>query len=423
MPFSFNPVPVLDKEGLARIESAKEDVRALETEAYGEGCNRYDYVPPFYPTHMRTSDLELELHRIFPADELQKIAEEQKELRRMVDYSLAETVVTRILPKLATPETLFEYDLYVAGRDMGQIDSTVDRRRGRKDRQTHMVVLPLKEWADAWKERIFFDERADSEEVERYMPEDTNRLLSTVHRFYAVKSVSTGRKTKRIHNNGFLHGYEVDGNKLQVDWRTKSGAEFLWKLIAYLTGLEDKPGGVREKILDLAGVRLMLRDDFEGRSVELYQHFMDGYRGSCEGSLFLQVLEPNGKQMEDFLKKVPARLRNFISENIVEEDRSSVLSPEDVKKLERKYYLEMMIPFLGRNIINLLNYPLQTFKKIHEKQDDFIYKGRAEDWRNEHYTYSKWYLLGLLAPWLVSGHSRMYMEHIVNSKIDRIPNK
>jgi hypothetical protein len=119
-------------------------------------------------------------------------------------------------------------------------------------------------------------------------------------------------------------------------------------------------------------------------------------------------------------------MRKFCEKIIDTEDRSHYLSNEDVTKLAKKYYLEMLIPFslcvgeeddelFGRNPINILSYHQGTFKKIHEKRDDFIYKGRAEDWRDEHYSHLEWRVIELMSE-LLPGDSLKYMTEIVKSK-------
>lgn len=432
MSLRLNSIPALSEEFLETIERVKNDIRALKKAAYGSGCNSYDGSHQYNPKSMSIDELDRELSNILSDKTLEKIASEVRELRPKLDYHLIQTVVEKILPQWVHPRTLVEYDLYIAGRDMKQIDSKKDPRRGRKDRQEHIIVLPVEEWADAWKEYVFSDERVDRGEIVERMPEGTDCLLSTNHRFYGVKKVDkVYRRRNNNHNNGFLQGYEIVDNKSQVDCRLKSGAEFFWKLAPYLTGLEVKQGKTRESIVDVAGIRLICLENSEQNSTDLYQNLMNNYTGDCRGSLILNTLSNQNKQRNEFIRAISGKAIGFIEKVLVEEDRPDLLSPEDVEKLQTKYYLEMLIPFcatlkqndssscFGRNVFNILSYQVDTFKKIHEKRDDFIYKGRAEDWRDEHYSYLEWRVLEMLAPAMLTGDSFRYIKTVVRSKIHK----
>lgn len=428
MPFVFNTIPALSEEFIEIMENAREKTRALKEDAYGKDCNKYGYPLEFYPKNMTCQDLEKRLHEIFPDGNLKKLAEEQKVLRSKIDRELVKVVATEILPQLAPPGAVFEYDLYVVARDMSQIDSKTNSHHGRKDRQTHIISLPVEDWRDgAWEEYVLLDYRADSEEINRYMPMDTNRLLSTVHRFYAVNKVDNGRKNKN-HNNGFLPGYEVHNSKLQVDCRTKSGAELSYKFASWLTGVERKPNEPRQDVRDLAGTRIIFKDDYEKNSINFFKYFMKNYKGTCEGSLILQILHPNQyEQKSEFLKNVPTKSKNFCESILDIEDRTNILDSEDVEKLGKKYYLEMLIPFsttyykkndiFGKNIINLITQPLETYKKIREKQDDFLYKGRVEYHRERTWPFLEWYLLRTLAQTILTGDSLLYISDVTESQL------
>ena len=431
MSFLFNIIPALSEESIETMKGAREKIIGLKEEAYGNDCNRYGCSVDFYPKNMTLQELEKRLNEILPNEILRKLAEEQKALRSKIDYELAKVVATEILPLLAPSGTFFEYDLYVIGRDMSQIDSKVDPHRGRKDRQTPIISLPVEDWRDgAWKEYIFSDNRADSEEIYRYMPVGTNRLLSTVHRFYTVNKTNKNCQNKnKDHNNGFLSGYKIDDSKLQVDCRTKSGAELSYKFVSWLTGIERKPNEPREDVRDLAGARIVFKDGYEENSINCFKYFMNNYRGSCEGSLILQILHSDqDKQKSEFLKNVPRKLKNFCEAILDIEDRTNILDSEDVKKIGKKYYLEMLIPFFttcykendvfGRNIINLLTQPLKTYKKIREKCDDFLYKGRSEYNRERFWPFSDWYILGKLEE-ILTGHSQLYINEVVQSQLSK----
>jgi len=432
MSFLFNNIPALSEESIETMKKLREKIIGLKEEAYGNDCNKYGCSVDFYPKNMTLQELEKRLHEIFPNETLRKLAEEQKALRSKIDYELAKVVATEILPLLAPSGTLFRYDLYVAARDMSQIDSKIDPHRGRKDRQTQIVSLSVEDWRDgAWKEYIFSDNQADSEEIQAYMPVGTNRLLSTVHRFYVVNKTNKNfqRKNKN-HNNGFLPGHEINESKLQVDFRTKSGAELSYKFVSLLTGIERKPNEPREDVRDLAGARIVFKDDYEENSIDCFRYFMNNYRGSCEGSLILQILHPNhDEQKSEFLKNLPRKSKGFCEAILDIEDRTNILDPEDVKKIGKKYYLEMLIPFFttcykendvfGRNIINLITQPSKTYKKILEKRDHFIYKGRLEDDRERAWTFLDWYLLKKLAPEILTGDSLSYINEVTQSYLSK----
>lgn len=444
MSLVYNTIPALSVEFLETMKRVRGDITALKELAYGEDCNCYDSPYPYKPNKpeknpMTKRDVDDMLSDILSSETLKQISEEQRKLRSVIDRCLIQTVVEKILPQWMPPKALIEYDLYVAGRDMSQIDSKKDTRRGRDDKQEHIKVLPVDEWIDTWEEHIFLDERAYGEEIKCHMPPDNDCLLGTMQRFYAVEKESSHRRKNKNRSNGFLSGYEIVDNKLQVDCRTKSGAELMWKYIPYLTGLEEKPGEMRKDITDMAGIRLICRDDFEQESVDLFQNFMSKYTGDCKGSIKLQILDSNQKkQKKKFFEEINLaydeqikKRRNFLKEILKTEDRSHVLKSEDVSNLETKYYLEMLIPFsvifnnddcFGRNIINVLSYSLQTFKKIHEQRDPFAYKGRAEDWRDEHYSYLEWRLSEILAPSLLIGDSLRYITHITQSKLHKKSN-
>lgn len=442
MSIKFNPIPTASEEELKRMERLKEDLTSLKEHAYGPDSNSYEFCEsgrlPKKPLGMSIKELEMEIVKVLPGDVVEAIAKDQRKLRSEIDSCLAKTVVEEILPIVMPPTTLVEYDFYVVGRNLEEIDSKVDPHRGREDIQHHIEVLPVGEWKDEWKEHIFLDERASTEEIERYLPRGTNCLVSTVHKLYAVKRNADKKKNGKNNNtNGFLPGYTADDSKLEIDFRTKSGIELMWKYAQYLTGLERSPGKKREDIVDLAGFRPVYLNGFEEESLSLYQEFMDRVIGSCKGSLILQLLDlgvnrqkAEFEQKIEFLKNLKTRqLRKLCEEILIVEDRSSLLPLEDVKGLGKKYYVEMLIPicaasnnnnFFGRNVINGLAYPLQTLKKILEKTDHFIYDGRAEDWRNEHYTALEWLLIRKLAPALLIGSDLKYMERVYQPRLERI---
>jgi len=411
MSFVFNNIPALSEEFIETMKKVREETTNLKKVAYGEDCNRFDHSVGFYPRNMTLQELEIRLNEILSTEILIKLAEEQRALRSKIDCELAKVVATEILPQLALPGTLFQYDFYVVARDMRQIDSKTDPHRGRRDSQTPIKCLPVEDWKDgAWKEYILLDHRINNGEIDRYMPVGTNRLLSTVHRFYAVN--------------------KTDKSKLQIDCRTKSGAEFLYKLVAWLTGIERKPGEPRQDIRDLAALRIIFRDYFEERSIDGLRHFMDNYRGSCEGSVILQILHSNqdGQKVE-FLKNLPRKSRSFCEAILDTEERTNILDPEDVAKIEKKYYLEMLIPFFttcyrkddvfGRNIINLLTQPRETYKKICEKKDEFLYKGRVEYNRERSWPYFEWCSLIMSAEKVLEGDSLSYINEVTNKQLYR----
>lgn len=429
MAFEYNPLPLSSSEELKLLETVKNGLRELKLNAYGSDSNLFDGPHNYVPQFMSKKELLHEIRKIIPNEVIKEIACSHMKLRAKSDYLLVETVVEKIIPQFVSPNTLIDYNFYVVGRDMSKIDSKDDERRGRADRDNHIIVLPASELKDAWREYVILDEQVDREGIDKYMPKDTDCNLSTVHRFYAVEeSTSIRRGKKKNQNNGFPEGYVADKSKFQADARSKSGQEFLYKFVPSMSGLEDNPEKPRETINDSWAIRTIFGTYFESNSIALYQNFMSNYKGSCKGSLILQTLEPNTKKVEtEFIKHLQStKEKNFCKRVIIREDRSNLLHPKDVKELKKKYYLEMKIPFcsistdvdecVGRNIVNPLSYYIETYKKINEKSDPFLYKERKEVWRDENWSFFEWALLELFKA-MTSGQNLWYVGKVAKSKL------
>lgn len=441
MAFTFNKIPVSSEDELKLIEKAREELAPLKEKAFGPESNEYDFCESgklySIKSQIRIVDLEKEIRRILSDDFIDAIGRYQIELRTREDYNLTKTVMEEILPIVMPPETLVEYKLFVVGRKLKKIDSKKDNTRGREDEHYSIKILPAKEWTTKWERYIFLDERADSEEIVPFLPGETDSLVSDVQKLYAVKETCESRNRNNNHTKGFLPGHTVDDSKSEIDFRTKSGVELMWKYIPYLTKLEIKSGEKRESIVDLAGVRVIYLKDFEKNAIKLHQYFMNKYVGSCKGSLILQALDmakdKRGKVEQEvkFLENLPTeQLRGIYRRILKVEDRSDLLERDDVESLDKKYYLEMLIPFcatsngdsgvFGKNVINILAYHLPTHKKINEKHDHFAYDDRRGAWRDEHYSPFEWLVVKRIAPALLDKSSLKYMEKVYQPRIHKI---
>jgi len=435
MVFEYNPIAVLNSEELSIVEYDKKKLRELKVQAYGEESNLYNGEHVYEPTGMGKKELVSKILDVFPEDKIKRFSESHQLLREKSDYLMAKTVIEDILPKFWEPKTLIDYDFYIVGRDSRQIDNK-DGSRGRADTDNHYPhIFTLDELIDSWKEIIFLDERVYREGIEHYMPEGTDCLLSTVHKLYAVKRTEYNKRKKwsKNQNNGFAEKCVSDDKQdlIEIDLRNKSGSDYAYKVVHYLSGLEyeDKPPYTKEDILDSFASRMMFNKNFEQNVINFYESFMRNYKGSCKGSLILQILGSNHKESEkEFLSNIKsAKERGFCKRAITTEDRSNIFSVNELENLSKGYYIEMLRPFctmsddngcFGKNISDILCYPLDVFKKIHEKHDDFLYKGRRDDWRDEHWSFFEWALLEIIRHYL-GRQSAQYVGLVTKSKLKK----
>ncbi len=414
----FHEIPTLTEEGLKTCRELREKTITLKKEAYGEqNPNTSESLVQFNPVYMNKRELDNRLYDIFSGEDVKKLSEEHRELRSRIDYELVRTVVEKIFPFYLSLDTPLSYYLQVAARDMNKIDSKTDPHRGRDDKHTYMGTFTAKEWIDAWKEYVLLDKRAcNIQEIRKYMPERTDCPLSTVHKFFTVEK---SKRKNGKNNNGFPLDYEINMPKFEFDCRTKSGQQFAYKLVRYLTG-------EKEGILDLAAGRLLFDEMYENKSISLFRHFMDNEKGECKDLLILQSLHRDMlKQREDFLKNL-SKYRNFCEKFLSVEDRSKIFTHEELKYIGKKHYLEMLLFFsttssdsdlhFGRNVIAIQSYERGTFKKILQKRDHFLYEGRADDER-EGWTYLNWKLLEIVNNLFLVDFSNQYIKQVVAPRL------
>ena len=243
----FNPVPASSFQGLSAIEGLKGRLRTLKLRTYDpeERPKGKKSRTPYLPTTVSPNELRQSIDRESGIVHGQ-LAYEANAIRTGFEEILSQTAMLGVFPMWFEPDELVQYSLRVEGRNkqrmLGQVD---DPQRGFTKSQTKIVALPAKEWPSAWGEYVFLDNVVDSLDMGPYMPENADYLLSTVHKFESLKAGSDHPNGRSLH------------------WRLKSGAELLWKMTAYLTGIEGRSGKPRDDIVDTAGMRLICEpEDF-----------------------------------------------------------------------------------------------------------------------------------------------------------------
>ena len=441
MELNVNPVPAVIQSGLDSIELLKWEFRKLKQEIFGPGCNAYDdsATPPGLPRGVRRETLERRIDELLTPEVLVGLAAENAEARVRSEEVLGAIAMEEVLQSWM-PDSLVLYSLRVEGRNRQEmlLPYRENERWGYYHRTTPVAVLPAREWPSAWKELVFLDARVDEGEIAPFMPDRADYLLSTVHKFEVVDMAegrrSSGNKGVTPLNGGFYR-HRADGEGMH--WRAKSGSEGLWKAVALVTGIEEKPGEPRESIVDTYGIRLLCSaGGFGTRFAGLWQamsktHALPDLREKPlfpdhKGALILNTIPREGyEHSEEFLKSLPQGYKGFCRRVITQENRSiRVSNSENVMP----YYLEMLVGFgsgnervFDRNVADVLLYPNDLFKAIYREEgfDPFAYKARNEGWRVEHYTMFEWLIASRLAHAVVARKSRGYVDRLIEVRMQQ----
>lgn len=437
MQANTNPVPAISQGGLDTVELLKWELRPLKEEAYGPGCNAYaDGRPPKLKMPRRT--LEKRIDEILSSHVMVDMAKENTETRLRSEERLGEVVMEDVLPLLVPEDALILYSLRVEGRSREEMGLSYreNSRWGYYHKTTPVAVLPAGEWSSGWGEHVYLDARVDEEDITRFMPERADYLLSTVHKFEVVAE----RRNAGSNNNGgaWLNGryYRQSGGQ-GIHWRIKSGSEKLWKMVALLTGIEEKPGEVRESIVDGAGARILYGADcFGAKFSEFWSKVSKNHSWSDltnaplfpdhKGMLILHTIPRNGyDHRKAFLESLPPGYKGFCDKIITEEAKDIEISRISEKDIT-PYYLEVLVRFgnnrdnaFDRNVANFLLYPTNLFNAMYQEEgfDEFAYKARNEGWRVEHYTLFEWLLASRLSQVLMRDTSSRYVDDLIEVRM------
>jgi len=199
----FHEMPTLTEEGLKIWREKRDRVSIEKKEAYKKVYNGYlsGKSLPFEPTDESRSDVRNSLYDIFSGNDVDRIATEHKEYRQKADYELAKTMIEKVIPFYLSKDEMIGYILEAAFRDMSKIDSKKGPR-GRKDGHKPIAVFSLEDWKENFEKYVFFDNRAYTDEINQYMPDDMNPLttrpMSTRHIFIPAEL----RQRKKNGKNG-----------------------------------------------------------------------------------------------------------------------------------------------------------------------------------------------------------------------------
>jgi hypothetical protein len=413
-------MPTLTEEGLKIWREKRDRVSIEKKEAYKKVYNGYlsGKSLPFEPTDESRSDVRNSLYDIFSGNDVDRIATEHKEYRQKADYELAKTMIEKVIPFYLSKDEMIGYILEAAFRDMSKIDSKKGPR-GRKDGHKPIAVFSLEDWKENFEKYVFFDNRAYTDEINQYMPDDMNPLttrpMSTRHIFIPAELRQRKKNGKNGRNS--FPDYSIIEPEIIFYWRTKSGQQFAYKLVEYISSM-------RKSITDFVGAQIAYKKDYEDNSINLFQKVIGNNKGFCDNLLVLQSLDPKiHDQMENFLDNL-SRARNMVEKILTGEDRSKKMriDPSELRNLLKKHYLEMRLPFscvsdnsgngFGRNVMEIQTYHIPTLSKIDEKYNHSLYEGRKEDER-ESWTYFDWVLLDIVNEKFLEGFSKEYIKQIL----------
>ena len=398
---NLNPVPLTTEEGYRLIIGLQKTVRSLRKQVFPNGQNG---------TIVSKSEVERSIDAVLTEEVKESLKAEFAKTRPRLEQALAETVMQQILPLWMPENSIVNYSVRVESRNRdGMLLSRPTVNAGYRHLTTPIHFLQASDWPSEWRSFVLLDDQLY--EREDCLPENTDYLLATVHKFDALTPY--GRPT----------GDDA------VHWRVKSGPEMLWKMVAYLSGIEDDSGKTRESIVDAAGARLITRpENIGGKFSMVHESLVKGstYLDLVE-QVILQHVNYGGKtpseSMGSFMESIPRNKRSFMEKISAVESRNIKINGKS--KIALPYYLEMSSR-LGTddsdafqcNVLNTLIYPNDLFVSMNSQHghDQFAYKSRTERRREENYTVFEWALAERLAPLMLPEPTSLrYVNDLIES--------
>ncbi len=449
-PENTNPVPAVSQDCLDTWEYLKLELRGLKEKAFPE-ANRYteQSYSKKAPKGMSPKGLEKEINDILTDEIRLQLTQNYTAARLRLEIGLAEIVIGTspsgierdsrdirekgLLQEWVGKEALVLYSLRVEGRKGKEMRTPYNEhtRWGYAKKQTPIALMKAKEWVGAWKDIVFLDSKVDATDMRPYLPDGSDYLLTTVHKFEAVEENGVGEIS--------LNGRKYIPLDNAVHLRIKSGAEMLWKMIAFLSGIEEKKSGeTRDDILDEAAARLICRPGkptekqpfghvFGRKAAYIFKALTEQYHHYPDllNSVILQELNLgfNGPHRKMFLDTVPKHSRKFLDKILQEEGRPYISINK--KAMVLPYYLEMR-PRIGidsgnvfnKNVVDLLIYSKDLYDAMYGMGfDQLAYRARNEGWRFDHYTLFEWLLASKLAPVITSLKVQTYVKDLVSARM------